>query len=294
MGVPLTSGSDVVGVIGLASGTTERAFGPREIDAMIRFAQLASIALENARLNDAVQRGALYDPTTSLPNRELLHDRIDRALASARQDRSSLAVVLLDLDRFVVINETLGHAVGDRLLASVAQRLSRMVRLGDTVARFSGAEFAILLDPVADADEARQIAERIGTELRTPFPLNGRDWFISASIGIAMATPGLGRTTPDELLREAEVAMVRAKADSAIEPDPVRAVDEHPDPRAHRPRERPARRPRARPAARPLPAHRGAAAASRSSASRRSSAGSTRAAAWSRPSPSSRWPRRPA
>jgi diguanylate cyclase (GGDEF)-like protein len=215
MGVPLTSGSDVIGVIGIASGTTERSFGPREIDAMTRFAQLASIALENARLSDAVQRGALYDPTTGLPNRELLQDRVARALASARADHSSLAVILLDLDRFVVINETLGHAVGDRLLASVAQRLSRMVRLGDTVARFSGAEFAILLDPVADAEEARQIAERIGTELRAPFPINGRDWFIGASIGIAMATPGTGRTTPDELLREAEVAMVRAKGDSA-------------------------------------------------------------------------------
>jgi diguanylate cyclase (GGDEF)-like protein len=215
LGVPLTAGTDVIGIIGIASGTSERTFGPREVDALTRFAQLASIALENARLSDAVQRGALYDPTTGLPNRDLLHDRIDRALASARQDQASLAVILLDLDRFVVINETLGHAVGDRLLASVAQRLSRMVRLGDTVARFSGAEFAVLLDPVADADEARHIAERIGAELRAPFPLNGRDWFISASIGIALATPGSGRTTPGELLREAEVAMVRAKGETA-------------------------------------------------------------------------------
>jgi diguanylate cyclase (GGDEF)-like protein len=214
LGVPLTSGRDVIGVIGIASGSVERSFGPREIDALTRFAQLASIALENARLNDAVQRGALYDPTTSLPNRELLQDRLGRALASARQDHTSVGVILLDLDRFEVINETLGHAVGDRLLSSVAQRLARIVRVGDTVARFSGAEFAILLDPVVDAEEARQIAERIGTDLRAPFPLNGRDWFISASIGIALATPGNGRTTPDELLREAEVAMVRAKSDS--------------------------------------------------------------------------------
>lgn len=215
LGVPLTSGTEVIGVIGIASGTNERTFGPKEIDAMTRFAQLASISLENARLSEALQRGALYDTTTGLPNRDLLHDRTDRALASASKDGASIAVVLLDLDRFVVINETLGHAVGDQLLAAVGQRLSRMVRFGDTIARFGGSEFAILLHPVADADEALAISERISSELRAPFPLNGRDWFISASIGIAMATPGGGRTTADELLREAEVAMVRAKGDSA-------------------------------------------------------------------------------
>ena len=119
--------------------------------------------------------------------------------------------MLLDLDRFKVINESVGHAVGDRLLVAVGQRLVGSLRPSDTVARFGGDEFGIILDPVADADDARRIAERIGADLRTPFPMGGRDWFISASLGIAIGQPG--RATPGEMLREAEIAMVRAKGD---------------------------------------------------------------------------------
>ena len=120
-------------------------------------------------------------------------------------------MILLDLDRFKVINESVGHAVGDRLLAAVGQRLVGSLRPSDTVARFGGDEFGIVLDPVTDADEARRIAERIGNELRAPFPMGGREWFISASLGIALGRAG--RATPGELLREAEIAMVRAKGD---------------------------------------------------------------------------------
>ena len=214
VGVPLNAGDDVVGVIGLASGTSGRPFRAREIDALSRFAQLASIVLDNARLVDDAQRGALYDPATGLPNRELLTDRIAHALAWASPEEADpIAVIMLDLDRFKVINESVGHAVGDRLLMAVGQRLAGCLRPGDTVARFGGDEFGIILDHVDDVDEARRIADRLDHELRTPFPLNGREWFISASIGIAIGRPG--RTTPGELLREAEIAMVRAKADPA-------------------------------------------------------------------------------
>ena len=214
VGVPLMSAGRVVGVLGLASGELQRAWGQREVDALTSFAQLASIALDNARLVDAAQRGALYDPTTGLPNRELLTDRIAHALSTGRPEGADqVGVILLDLDRFKVINESVGHSVGDRLLVAVGQRLVACLRPGDTVARFGGDEFGILLDEVATADEARAIAERIGVDLRAPFPMGGREWFISASIGISLGRPG--RATPEEMLREAEIAMVRAKSDPA-------------------------------------------------------------------------------
>jgi diguanylate cyclase (GGDEF)-like protein len=210
---PLKSAGRVIGVLGLAAGATKRMWSERDLEALSSFARLAAIGLENARLVDVAQRGALYDPTTGLPNRELLSDRIAHALAGHRPEEAApIGVILLDLDRFKVVNETLGHVAGDRLLMAVGQRLVNSLRPGDTVARFGGDEFALVLDPVADAAEAHRIAERISQELGEPFPLSGRDWFLTASIGIALAAPGRGN--PDELLREAEIAMVRAKGDA--------------------------------------------------------------------------------
>ena len=211
VGVPLTSGGRTVGVIGLASGSSERSFGSREIGALSRFAQLASIALDNAHLFEAAQRGALYDPITGLPNRDLLTDRVAHALSWSRDAAMDpIALILLDLDRFKVINESLGHAVGDSLLVAVGERLQRCLRPGDTVARFGGDEFAVMLDGIGAIEDARRTAERILAEMSAPFTLGDRDWYVNASLGIAMAWPG--RATPGDLLREAEVALVRAKS----------------------------------------------------------------------------------
>jgi len=211
VGVPLTSGGRTVGVIGLASASSERTFGAREIGALSRFAQLASIALDNANLFEAAQRGALYDPITGLPNRDLLTDRVAHSLTSNRENEMEpIALILLDLDRFKVINESVGHAVGDSLLLAVGERLQRCLRPGDTVARFGGDEFAVILDGVGAIDDARRTAERILVELSAPFTLGDRDWYVNASLGIAMAWPG--RATPGDLFREAEVALVRAKS----------------------------------------------------------------------------------
>ncbi len=168
---------------------------------------------ERRRLEAELSRSAFYDGLTGLPNRALLLDRVSHALSFTRpDDEASIGFILLDLDRFKVINESLGHAAGDRLLDDVGRRLSECLRPGDTVARFGGDEFAILLDSVRDAEDALRVAERIENELRAPFGLDGRDTFVAASLGIALGRAGA--TEPGDLLRDAEVALYRAKADT--------------------------------------------------------------------------------
>ncbi len=170
---------------------------------------------ERRRLEAELSRSAFYDGLTGLPNRALLLDRIAHALSWARSDDDDpVGFILLDLDRFKVINESLGHAAGDRLLEAVGRRLESCIRPGDTVARFGGDEFAILLDAVRDVDDARRVAERIEGILQSPFDLDGHETFIEASMGI---TIGRSRVTdPGGLLRDAEVALYRAKADTTI------------------------------------------------------------------------------
>ena len=168
---------------------------------------------ERRRLEAELSRSAFYDVLTGLPNRALLIDRIGHALSWTRpDDEDPIGFILLDLDRFKVINESLGHAAGDRLLEAVGRRLEECIRPGDTVARFGGDEFAILLDTVRDVDEARRVAERIESVLQSPFDLDGRETFVEASMGITIGRSG--GNDPGELLRDAEVALYRAKADA--------------------------------------------------------------------------------
>ena len=169
---------------------------------------------ERQRLEAELSRSAFYDRMTGLPNRALLLDRASHSLSWTRQgENDPVALILLDLDRFKLINESLGHAIGDRVLEAVARRLETCLRPGDTVARFGGDEFAVLLDGVRAPDEARAIAERIDGALREPFELDGREAFVTASMGIALGV--VGHTEPGDLLRDADVALYRAKADAA-------------------------------------------------------------------------------
>ncbi len=331
VGVPLTSNARVVGVIGVASGEFARTFGESEVVVLERFAQLASIALENARLLDAVQsseerfrrlsdatteavvihregtilevngalcrllgqtepeligrsvldfiapesrelarsaRGdasvapmalmglgvdatpfpievtwrpitygdaspadvitvrdlrerraledrlshlALTDALTGLPNREWLIERTTAVLAApAEPGGPSVAVLLLDLDRFQALNDSLGHAVGNQLLALVAQRLSAIVRPGEVVARFSGDDFVVLVEGVTDEIDAVRVTGRIEEALVEPLIVDGRETYVTASVGVALGRPG--ETTAGALLRDAEMALHRARA----------------------------------------------------------------------------------
>ena len=163
------------------------------------------------RIEESLARDALYDPLTSLPNRGFFTNLLERSARRVqRRGDYHFAVLFLDLDRFKVVNDSLGHDTGDRLLKGVAQRLERCLRPGDVVARLAGDEFCILVDGIENIGDATRVAERVQEELRAPFVLNGHRVFATASIGIATSTTGNAR--PENLLRDADTAMYRAKS----------------------------------------------------------------------------------
>lgn len=152
---------------------------------------------------------ASFDALTDLPNRTLFYDRLGQATARARWHKRWVAVLFLDLDRFKVINDTLGHAIGDLLLKAAAVRLTGSIREGDTVARLGGDEFVLILDDLAQPQDTSKVAQKILDALSDPFDLEGRELFITASIGIAL-WPEDGED-PETLLKNADIAMYRAK-----------------------------------------------------------------------------------
>jgi diguanylate cyclase (GGDEF)-like protein/PAS domain S-box-containing protein len=164
---------------------------------------------ERKQAEDQVKFQAYHDALTGLPNRRLLMDRLTVALAHRRRDHHPLAVMFLDLDRFKLVNDTGGHAVGDELLQRVAERLTKTTREGDTVARMGGDEFIVLLPEVAGVKDTCEIAERILERFRPPWVLAGHQFNVTASIGIAMY-PQHGED-PEALLRNADTATYRAK-----------------------------------------------------------------------------------
>ena len=157
----------------------------------------------------ALTHSATHDALTGLPNRALFADRLQVALAQAERSRELVAVLFCDVDRFKMINDSLGHAAGDALLRAAAERLAGVVRQGDTVARLGGDEFALLCTRVADVAEARSVGERVCAVLREPIEVDGRLLTSTMSVGVAVCQPG-ERDVAD-VLRDADVAMYQAK-----------------------------------------------------------------------------------
>jgi diguanylate cyclase (GGDEF)-like protein len=158
-----------------------------------------------------LRHDALHDGLTGLPNRALFLDRLELSVRRARRQKEEFccAVLFLDLDRFKLVNDSLGHLVGDRLLMAVAERLEAALRPGDTVARIGGDEFTLLLDDVGDVHGASIVAERLHESLSAPFVLEGRELYVTASVGIALVSAD---RPPEDVVRDADVAMYRAKA----------------------------------------------------------------------------------
>ncbi|HEY9846866.1 MAG TPA: diguanylate cyclase, partial [Candidatus Caenarcaniphilales bacterium] len=182
---------------------------------------------DRKRTEAQLSRNAFYDPLTGLPNRALFMDRLGHAVERAhRRGNDSkkretdvtpcfaymFAVLFLDLDRFKVVNDSLGHMMGDQLLVAIAARLEACLRPGDTVARLGGDEFTILLDNIQDISDAIAVAERVHKELALPFTLSGHEVFTTVSIGIALSSTAASYDQPECFLRDADTAMYRAKA----------------------------------------------------------------------------------
>ena len=186
-----------------------RVFKSGDVDFVQALANVLGDVVERQLTDDDIRHRALHDPLTGLPNRLLFLDRLDQATERQRRRRDTLTGVLaLDLDRFKLVNESLGHRAGDELLAAAAPRLRQAVRSSDTVARFSGDEFGILLEDITCEQDAIEMAERIAAVFARPFVLGGDEHFVTTSIGIALAEGG---ERAEDLLRDADAAMHRAK-----------------------------------------------------------------------------------
>ena len=195
------------GVLGVHSNRA-REFSAMEIDFVQALANVLGDAFERQKTEDDIRHRALHDPLTGLPNRALFMDRLSHALQHLSRRGSSAAVLLLDFDRFKLINDSLGHAVGDDLLAAAAPRLKQMLRASDTIARFGADEFGILLEDIVGEQDAVDMAQRIAGAFNRPFVLDGNEHFVSVSIGITLAAGG---ERADDLVRDADAAMHRAK-----------------------------------------------------------------------------------
>jgi diguanylate cyclase (GGDEF)-like protein len=195
------------GVLGAGSRALH-GFTEGDVNFMQAIANVLANAIERRRTEERTQHEALHDGLTGLPNRSLFLDRLEHALSVAARRETDLAVLFLDLDQFKLVNDSMGHAAGDELLAAVAPRIEQALRPGDTVARFGGDEFAVLAEDVGDERGATRIAERIAEALTRPFILRGREHFVSASIGISI---GSGAEDPEGLIRDADSALYRAK-----------------------------------------------------------------------------------
>lgn len=224
LGVPLTSHKGVIGALVVQSYSGDVHYREKDKELLQFVSTQIAAAIERKQMQARLQHIALYDQLTSLPNRELLQDRLRTALARVRRDQGWLSLLYLDLDHFKQVNDTLGHAAGDLLLQMAAHRIKQCVRESDTVARIGGDEFVVLLESIQAPEHAWAVAEEIRAALDLPFDLLDREMRVGPSIGLALYPQhGDGEK---QLLQRADAAMYYAKRHGgnriqlALEPSP--------------------------------------------------------------------------
>jgi diguanylate cyclase (GGDEF)-like protein len=214
---PLRHGGGRLGALDLYRDTSG-SLDAEDMGAAQTLADVATAYLLNAQAredartaSDHFRHGALHDPLTGLPNRLLLKERLVHATRRARRSHTNAAILFIDLDHFKRVNDTHGHQMGDTLLISVAQRLSALVRPGDTFARFSGDEFVVLCEDLREPADVEILARRIDGAFTKPFTLGSLELDVTASVGVAFAGPG--EDISKSLLAKADMAMYQAKRD---------------------------------------------------------------------------------
>lgn len=210
MAAPIHENGRPTGSIVVATYKADRVYTDTEAEMLQIFAHHASMALNDAKAVDEMRTLAYHDALTGLPNRALFTEHLERALANARRMGTQLAVLFVDLDRFKLVNDSLGHGMGDKLLSCVGERLRRCLRASDLAARFGGDEFAVLVEN-ATPEGAGTLAEMICDVFETPFDIDGHELLVTASVGVAMDIAGA--CDAEHLVRNADLAMYRAKVE---------------------------------------------------------------------------------
>jgi diguanylate cyclase (GGDEF)-like protein len=196
------------GVLGAHSNRTRR-FSADDNHFLAAVAHVLAVAVERHHDEEVNRHAALHDPLTGLANRTLALERLSKAMSRRRRDGTDVAVLIIDLDRFKLINDSLGHGTGDELLVALAPRLRSVVRANETIGRFGGDEFVVVCEGPSGARDVLGVADRLSAAISRPVELQGGEHFITASIGIALTTRST--ETGESLLRDADAAMYRAK-----------------------------------------------------------------------------------
>lgn len=209
LGAPLKSGGRTFGALVVQTYEDTKRFNDQDREILTFVSQQISNAIESKRAEEQIRHLAFHDALTDLPNRLLFNDRLTLAVAQAHRAEGRLAVMFLDVDRFKIINDSLGHRVGDQLLRLIALRVRECLREGDTLARLGGDEFIFLLPGVGEVSDAVKIARKVLQTFKRPFDVDGQELFITASIGVSLYP--VDGSDAETLVRNADIAMYRAK-----------------------------------------------------------------------------------